>query len=190
MDMEESPSPHRKPIVRTRVVLAALVVAWLIFATFPRPTRLDRPLLSPPSPAARADYRWSLRDLDGKAIDFGDYKGRAVFLNIWATWCPPCRAELPAIASLAANPRLKGVAFLCASTDEDLETLRAFVKGRNLSLPIARADSLPDVFQTEGIPATFVIAPDGAIVVAEVGGARWDDPAVVDFLETLAKRSP
>ena len=95
-------------------------------------------------------------------------------------------AELPAIATLAANPRLKDVAFVCVSTDESPEVLRRFVRDKKWPMTVLRSTELPDVFLTDGIPATFLIAPDGRIAASEVGAARWDDPSVVEFLERLA----
>src|SRR5205823_4576372 len=116
------------------------------------------------------------------------YRGKAVFLNVWATWCGPCVRELPAIANLAANPRLKDVAFVCVATDEDQDAVRRFLAQRKLNLPVLHAVGRPpEVFATPYIPATFLIAPDGRIVHVEQGSAQWDDPAVVDKLETLAK---
>ncbi len=137
---------------------------------------------------APADYAWPLRDLDDKPVDFAQFKGRPVVLNVWATWCPPCRAEMPALASLAANPRIKanGVAVVCVATDESADTLRQFVAGKSWGMTMLRATSIPSVFLTDGIPATFLIAPDGKVVASELGAARWDDPSVVGFLEKLA----
>ncbi len=189
----DGPEAPRKTFRPVRVAVATLIGAWVVFLFLYRPrgpANLDPPRLSPPFPVAKADVRWTLRNLDGSPKAFSDYQGHAVFLNIWATWCPPCRDELPAIANLASNPRLKGVSFLCASVDEDLDTLRDFVKAKKLTVPVARATTLPEVFQSDGIPATFLIAPDGTIVASQIGAAQWDDPAVVDFLEQLAKRSP
>lgn len=189
---DPSSVPPNRGNERWWLVGLGLMAAWVLFLHWFGPKGpsgdLLAPQLQPTSPTARANYAWTLEDLDGKPVDFGRYKGRAVFLNIWATWCPPCRSEMPAIANLAANPRLKGVAFVCASTDDDPAEVRRFVAEQKLKLPIFRATSLPLAFQTQGIPATFLIAPDGAIVAAQEGSAQWDAPPVVDLLERLASR--
>lgn len=177
------------------IVGLGLALAWIVYLRLWGPRGLSgdlpHPRLENSSPDARGEYAWTLMDLEGKRLDFTRYRGRAVFLNVWATWCPPCVAELPAIAHLAANPALKDVAFVCVSIDEDLEAVRRFARTRDLRQPVfwTPAETLPGVFQTPGIPATFVIAPDGRIVVAQVGAAQWDDPAVVDFLKALAQPS-
>lgn len=134
----------------------------------------------------RADLGWALAGLDGKPATLGDHKGKPIFLNVWATWCPPCVAELPSIARLAANPRLKGVAFVCVSVDEDPAAIARFVAGKDLPMTIlhARGPS-PEVFSTEGIPATFFIDAGGVVRRQVVGGMDWDTPEVVDQLAAL-----
>ena len=185
----EAPRPRRR---KGWLLAIGLICAWGLFLAFFGPERprtdLSPPALEPQPPRNVADYAWTLEGLDGKPVDFGRYRGRAVFLNLWATWCPPCLDELPSIANLAANPRLKDVAFLCVSTDEDPEELRRFVAGHPWKLPVVRATSLPLAYQSDGLPATFLIAPDGRIVATHAGPARWDAPDVVDLLERLSGR--
>lgn len=184
--------PGPKPPRTWFLVTVGLGIAWILYLILfgPRSGRegnLPLPALTKPIPPVVADDRWVLRDLQDAPVPFETYKGRVVFLNIWATWCPPCVAELPAIANLASNRRLKDVAFLCVSADESPEVVRSFLKGKNWPMTVLRATDIPQGFATDGIPATFVVAPDGRVVVAEVGAAQWDDPSVVDFLEGLAK---
>ena len=95
---------------------------------------------------------------------------------------------MPSIDKLARNPRLQGknIEFVCVSTDESTEAVRQYVAGKNWSMTILRTDKVPSVFYSDGIPATFVIAPDGRIAAFEVGAADWNEPHVVEFLEKLA----
>src|SRR3982751_4985137 len=129
-----------------------LALAWIVYLIVWGPQGSSGELLPPRLEGrhpggARADYAWTLVDLDGTPVEFARYRGRAVFLNVWATWCPPCVAELPAIAHLAANPALRDVAFVCVSTDDDLESVRRFVRQQSLKLPVAwGARTLPGVF--------------------------------------------
>lgn len=183
--------PGLKPSRTWFIVVVSLGLAWILYLSVygPAPGRdqpLDAPALKPPVPAMAVGPGWVVRDLQDEPVPFDRYRGRVVFLNLWATWCPPCLEELPAIANLAANPRLKDVAFLCISTDESAEAVRNYVKSKNWPMTVLRAVSPPPGLVADGLPATFVIAPDGRVVVAEVGSAQWDDPAVVDYLERLA----
>ena len=139
-----------------------------------------------------AEYNWTLEDLKEQPVRFARFKGKTVFLNIWATWCGPCVGEMPSIARLAANPQLKGknIEFVCVSTDDAADTVVRFLRDKNWPMTVLRAQDLPPVYQTEGIPATFVISPAGRIVAAEVGAADWDRPETVSFLEKTAASGP
>ncbi len=171
-------------------VLSGFAAFWILYLTFFGPKGghggLSAPRLQPPETAGKADSNWRPLDLEGKPTDFASYRGRVVFLNIWATWCPPCVAELPSVANLASNPQLKDVAFVCVSIDEQTETVKRFLKDKSWPMTVLRADSLPKEFLTDGIPATFILDGSGNIVVAEVGSSQWDDPSTVDFLKKLA----
>jgi thiol-disulfide isomerase/thioredoxin len=167
------------------LAVLALAMAFVAYRSVLRRGGAD------PARGKPADYGWRLVDLEGRPVDLGRYRGRAVFLNIWATWCPPCVGEMPSIARLAADPRLKGVAFVCVATDDDPEDVRRFVRARALPMTIVRpAGPAPPVFATDAIPATFLIAPDGRIARSEVGGMEWDSPEVISLLERLAKSAP
>ena len=193
--MQEQPKPPpSKNTLKWLAVGLAVVVVWILFASSARRILQvdemmppDLTLFDVPRPA---EFRWNLFDVDGKPVEFASFKGRTIVLNLWATWCPPCLKEMPSIASLMASPDLKGrdVAFVCVSTDESAEALRSFMKDKDWKMTILRATTVPAAFQSEGIPATFLIAPDGRIAAAEMGAARWDDTSVVYFLQKLARK--
>ena len=170
-----------------------LTVAWVaILAAFgpsTGPIGLDPPELEPPGRPSRTDFAWPLRDLDDRPVDFDQFRGKPVLLNLWATWCGPCLEEMPTLVRLAANPQVQaaGVAIVCVSTDESPEALRRFVVAQGWPLTILRATALPASFMTEGIPATFLIAPGGRIVAIHHGPARWADPSVVASRVKLAE---
>ena len=182
---------------RWAVLALGLGVIWVAYLALFGPSLTSPDRLSPPTLAGTGsqipvDFSWKLRDLDDKPVSFAQFQGRTVVVNIWATWCPPCRAELPSLAALAANPHLKakGVEVVCVATDESSEVLRGFLAKQSWKLPVFRATGLIAAFLSDGIPATFILAPDGKVVAAELGAARWDDPSVVTFLDELATRSP
>jgi thiol-disulfide isomerase/thioredoxin len=139
-----------------------------------------------------ADYGWEFEDLSGQPVSLSKYRGKTVFLNVWATWCGPCVAELPSISKLAQNPALKDVVFLCVSVDENPESVRRFVKQQNpLAMTIVWSKGrVPDMFQSDAIPSTYLIGPDGRISAHEIGGQDWNNPQVIKQLESLAKTPP
>jgi thiol-disulfide isomerase/thioredoxin len=176
------------------IVALVFVSGWCLYLYFfgPRqPEQHPAPMLEGTSLSKPADYTWNLYDLEGQTVSLGKYRGKTVFLNLWATWCPPCVAELPSIARLARTPQLENVAFLCVSTDQDLETVRQYVKGKDWRMTILHATDLPVAFRvSNAIPTTFLIAPDGRIAASYVGGAEWDDPSVVEFIARLSAALP
>ncbi len=168
----------------------AFVVIWFGYLMFfgpRRPARLENSGMS-----ERAEFDWSVVDLDDKPVSFSSFKGKTIFLNFWATWCGPCVREMPSIDRLARDSRMQGksIEFVCISTDDDSEKVRRFLKGKNLGMTFLRLGDgkLPSVFYSDGIPSTFLIAPDGRIAATEVGATDWDKPEVVALLEKLARR--
>jgi thiol-disulfide isomerase/thioredoxin len=139
-----------------------------------------------------ADYGWKVVSPDGSPVDLASYQGRPVLLNVWATWCGPCMMEMPSLIALSENPKVKeaGVSVLLVSTDGDLEPVQKFLsrtKTGNADVVLA-AEMPPKAFSTTGIPATFVIAPDGTIVRKEIGAMDWNTPEIVSELVALAKK--
>lgn len=192
---EETPKrdPHEGQR-RIWLILLGLVIAWSTYLYFFGPAGglgdLPAPALRAPMVPTQADFQWSLATLDGQPFEFSQLRGQPIFLNLWASWCPPCVAEMPSIEALAANPKLKGVQFACVAVGDSTEAVQAFVDRHKLKVPVFEAlEPPPGPFLTEGIPATFVIDAEGRIVSQEVGSAQWDHPSAVDFLESLVKTS-
>jgi thiol-disulfide isomerase/thioredoxin len=182
--------PVSKPNRIWWYVAAGAVVLWVLYLNLllPGPRKpLENSGMSTP-----ANYDWSLVDLQDQPVPFSKFKGKTVFLNFWATWCPPCVREMPSIDKLAKNPRLRGknIEFVCASTDDSTETVRQYVVGKNWPMTILRASKIPSVFYSEGIPATCLIAPDGRIAAFQVGAADWSESRVVELLEKLSAQAP
>jgi thiol-disulfide isomerase/thioredoxin len=187
-DARQPPTPGRPESNQTWWLLGfGFLAFWIVYLMFFAPgprspledARVDQP----------AEFHWDLRDLNGQAVSFSRFKGKTVFLNIWATWCGPCISEMPSIARLADNPRLRDddIAFVCVSVDDAPGPVKQFVSGKNWSMTVLHAGAnLPPVYQTEGIPATFIINPEGRIKLAEVGSSDWDAPEVVSLLEEIA----
>ena len=179
--------------LRPFLIAAGLCLAWVAFLAFfgpSDPTGMSPPQLLPSAFTTPADFTWPLLDLDDKPTDLARFKGRPMVLNVWATWCPPCRAEMPALAGLAADPKFKAIGgtVVCVSVDESSGTIRQFLQGKDWGMTMLRATSTPPAFATNGIPATFLIAPDGQVVANQIGSAKWDDPSVVEFLERFGPR--
>lgn len=130
------------------------------------------------------DYEWILEDLHGEREYFEAAKGEVIVLNFWATWCPPCIAEMPSLQELytAYGDRVK---FMFVSQEEN-EKIKAFLDKRGFDLPVYRPLSkIPETLYSRSIPATYIIDRHGRIRVAKVGVANWNSEKVKSLLEEL-----
>ncbi len=132
-----------------------------------------------------ADYNLKLTDRDGNIHSLEEFKGKVIFLNFWATWCPPCVAELPSIDKLHEEMG-DDVAFVLLSFDDDFEKAKAFDKRKGYDLPIyAPASNLPAMFQSSALPTTYVIDANGNLALTHKGMADYSDPDFKNFLNSL-----
>ena len=124
----------------------------------------------------------------GRAATIEDYRGKVVLLNIWATWCPPCKVEMPSMEHL--HRKLAGTDFrlVAVSVDEDDSTVvNKFVKDMGLTFEILhnRDGSIRRIYQTTGVPESFVIDRDGVIVKKVIGAADWNAPVNENLIRRL-----
>ena len=133
------------------------------------------------------DYDWTLMDIEGSPVSFREFKGEVVFLSIWATWCPPCRAEMPNIQHLYEQYGDR-VSFVLAS-QEDPETILRFMEDQGYSMPVYRlVQNPPAKLSTSSIPTSFLISPEGKIQVRKTGAARWAGKFFTAYLDELLSR--
>ena len=129
-------------------------------------------------------YQWELISMDGKSIQLADFQGKPLFVNFWATWCPPCVAELPEIQDLYDGYNGK-IAFILI-TDESPETVQAFFKSKNYHLPVYYSNSgIPEAFQTNSLPTTYIVDPQGHIVINKTGAAKWNSDSMHELLDKM-----
>lgn len=124
----------------------------------------------------------------GRPAGIADYRGKVLLLNIWATWCQPCRVEMPSIEQLSR--RYKGTDFtvVAVSIDKDDSTVvDAFAKELGLTFDILhnRTGDIQRIYQTTGVPESFVIGRDGIIVKKVIGATEWDSPVNETLIQRL-----
>ena len=126
----------------------------------------------------------------GGSVDLASLKGHVVVVNFWATWCPPCVAEMPSLDRLQRALSRDGLVVLGVSVDEDEAVLAAFIEKRDLTLKILRDPGgvvASGAYRTTGYPQTFVIDAAGLIKETYVGPADWDTPDALDHFRRLLK---
>ena len=139
-----------------------------------------------PAPALK------LNDINGKTHDLAQLKGRVVLINFWATWCPPCRREMPSMERL--TQQLKGEAFSVLAVDvgEDVDTIGLFTSqlDTNLSFPIlldSRSQTM-QAWKVAGLPTTYLIDKQGRVVASAIGGREFDHPDIIRAIHELLKK--
>jgi peroxiredoxin len=133
---------------------------------------------------------FALRDLAGKTVTLSSFRGKIVFLNLWATWCPPCRTEMPSIETLhktfAANPDFVA---LMVSEDADVKKPPEYIKknGFDFAVLLDPENKVGEAYDVSGLPESFVIGRDGRIVAHHVGPYDWANTSIRDALQDLLK---
>ena len=151
------------------------------------------PLLEPVYPDAPG-ATFTSRDVDAAAAkSLADYKGDVVLLNIWATWCAPCRAEMPSIERLHREFGPRGLKIVAVSVDDpgQQKAVRDFARELGLTFEILHAPShdIQKIYQTTGVPETFVLGRDGVIRKKIIGATDWSSPGTRALVaQLLAER--
>jgi thiol-disulfide isomerase/thioredoxin len=140
---------------------------------------------------APADYNFRLIDANGNSVDGASLKGKTVFMNFWATWCPPCIAEMPDINNLYhALQGEENIRFVLISLDEDFSKAINFVKRKEFDFEIYQfASPVPQAYESRAIPSTFVLSPQGGIVVKKEGMARYNSESFRNYLRSLSQKN-
>jgi thiol-disulfide isomerase/thioredoxin len=127
---------------------------------------------------------WQLLDMEGNQISFESLNEKPIFLNFWATWCPPCIAELPSITELHEKYK-DDVNFILVS-NESRAKVRAFAKKNGFDqLLFFQNKTVPADFTSQSIPTTFIISKKGVVVLDKKGVARWNSGSIEDVLDDL-----
>lgn len=125
--------------------------------------------------SATALPSFSVQDINGQQVNLQSFKGKKVFVNLWASWCPPCRREMPSIQKLYQSVDTDKVAFVLLSLDDHFDKAKKFISQQKLKLPIYYpAENLPELFNVQGIPSTFIFDESGKLVKRIDGGADYD----------------
>lgn len=127
------------------------------------------------------------KDATGKIVDLGELKGKVIFLNFWATWCPPCLAEMPSVNKLYDQFKDdKDVVFILVDADSDLLKSQTYMDNKGYKLPVYQvASNIPEMIFKGSLPTTIVFDKKGRVSYNEVGAANYASEKFIEFIKKL-----
>ncbi len=128
-----------------------------------------------------------LTDIDGGRFSLAEQKGKWVFVHFWASWCGPCRREIPAIQRLLETNKNKALVFAVINTAESEDTIFNFIGviAPDIASLMDRDGQVTEAWKPRGLPSTYLVDPDGRIRYQALGGRSWDEPEYMNFLGSL-----
>lgn len=128
-----------------------------------------------------------LQGPDGERIRLEDYRGKPLIVNFWATWCPPCRAEMPSMQRAWEQVRGEGIALIAVNVGESAEEIARFTDQVDVGfpLPMDRESRVVQSWPVRGLPTTFVVDPEGRLAYMATGEREWDSPKLLNLVRRL-----
>ena len=189
-----------KTIKTIKTSLRILCFALLILPQFINAQRMDAQITQETAALLRnakiqvANQRtdphaFSLPMLTGGIAALSDFKGRIVILNFWATWCPPCRAEMPSMEKLYNRFKDQGLEILAVDIGEDESTVRRFINSSKYTFPVLldTNNRISNAYGIEAIPTSYILDREGKIIARVVGSISWDTPQAITAFDALLK---
>ncbi len=182
------------PMKTPKALLAALLAIPFLAGVAPASPAADLPELShsltslAPKPAPEL----KLKDLEGRVHDLADLRGKVVLVNFWATWCPPCRREMPSMERLSQALQGEAFAVLAVDVGEDVDTIETFTSqldtALNFPILLDTRGRVMQAWKVAGLPTTFLVDKQGQVVASAIGGREFDHPEMVRAIRELMGR--
>ena len=171
-----------RPLFKT---IQVIIIAFLLCFTFITQAISSPVLHAISNPKKAPDLL--LMDLDGNPHNIADYRGKVVLVNFWATWCPPCRNEMPSMQRVWDKLKDKGFVILAVDVGEDADSIIPFTMEYDLEFPILldKSDKTARAWKVRGMPTSFLVDKQGNIIYQALGGREWDDAKIVKIIQSL-----
>ncbi len=176
-----------KPI--NRLISKTLLISIFLFFSFATSANLSTELIEiehkPIAP------RFNLPDMQDESRELTDYLGKPVIISFWATWCPPCRKEIPYFNRAWEKLKNDEIEMLFVNINEGKETIEAYTKDHPIKLKILRDEGAGQLknWNMTGLPTTFVIDPEGRVVYQAMGERAWDSDDILDKVRALRAKT-
>jgi peroxiredoxin len=169
---------------RAALIVVAIVLVICIYEVGRRGSGPAKPS-SPPAAVHSVAPDFSLRDLNNQTLELANYRGKVVLLDFWATWCTPCRGEIPHFVEFQNNYREQGLQVIGISMDDDAKPVREFYQEFKMNYPVALGnEKVAEAYGgVLGLPITFLIGRDGQVAAKYVGEVEM--PVLQQEIETL-----
>jgi len=160
-----------------------LVFLVIFHASFLIAAQTNFPVVAKPFEA----YNFTVKDIDGAEYRLSDYRGKVVVLNFWATWCPPCREEMPAMNRAHKKLSNDNVVILAINVGEDEDTIFEFTGNYPVAFPLLmdKDGKVIKRYPVMGLPTTYIISPTGIVTHRTVGGREWDNDQLLNELRAM-----
>jgi peroxiredoxin len=132
---------------------------------------------------------FTVKTPDGRMVRLSEYRGKVVFINFWATWCLPCREELPAMERLSQRTKKAGLVMLAVSVDADPKVIAPFLDAQRFTFTVGLDPKmeLANTYGVRALPASFIVDPDGHLAALALGPRAWDNAASKALVEGLSR---
>jgi thiol-disulfide isomerase/thioredoxin len=187
---QEDKAMRRRAVCQVTTIVAALGLLLGAKAADARQHLFDAMGMAKVPPKAAPNF--TLSTSDGQQVSLHQYRGKVVFLNFWATWCIPCREEMPALEQLHQTYQSQDLAILSIDLKESADQVKAFFQKHSLSFP-ALLDQNGSVFRdylVSGMPTTYLIGRDGTLLARGVGGRDWTRAEALQLIQELIQAMP
>ena len=182
---------NRKELRELGVIGLLILILYLTglhtdVAAFAQRVILETGLITPSTETVEdvyLDYDFELKTLEGEHVSFRQFENKVVFINLWATWCPPCIAEMPGIQDLYSSIDHDDIEFVMITIDRDTQKPPKFIERKGYTFPVYYPeDSFPELLRAPSIPTTFVFDKSGKLISKKVGMAKYNRKSFRNFL--------
>jgi peroxiredoxin len=188
MDRQRSLSGDK---LKSIILVGVIAVVVGIYILHQEKKKADSPSGQPLVAVGRAAPDFALPRLDGQVVRLSDYRGKVVFLNIWATWCGPCREEMPSMEKLYQEMKGEDFVILAVSIDAlGAAAVKPFMAELKLTFPalLDPQGAIRRLYNTTGVPESFILDKNGIVAAKIIGARNWASPDVVQAFKDLLQK--